>query len=71
MTHINFVMCCGKCRNEEECTAEDQQLGRVWKCSKCGVVTAHVYPQSGGRAWITVDPKEVEFYHLIKTSEDE
>ncbi len=61
---IEHIMAC-LCGHHEVVEPEVQQLGSVYKCPACNVVTAAVYPQSGGKVWITVDPKEVKFYNLI------
>ena len=70
MAKISFIMAC-LCGAEFECKPEDQALGSVWQCPKCQVVTACVRPHGGGKAWITVQPSQVEIYSLLKEPETE
>lgn len=68
--NIEYIMAC-LCGVETPCKHEGQQVGAVWQCPACKVATARVTPRQGGRAWITVQPSEVEFYDLLKESEDD
>lgn len=61
ITHIHACLCGA----ETECEAEDLSLGHVFQCPRCKEVWAHVYPQRGGRAWIKVQPGDVEFHDLL------
>ena len=67
---ITYVMAC-KCGAETDCESDDQKFGRVWQCPACDRVTACVLSKSGRKLWITVDPKEVEFYHLLRVDTDD
>jgi hypothetical protein len=67
---MRYIHCC-ECGEKTETTAESQILGRCFQCPACKMVWAHVYPKDGGRAWIRVDPRDVEFYHLIKSRDSE
>lgn len=67
---IEYIHAC-LCGTETKCTAEDQRLGAVFQCPKCEVVWGCVRPKRGGKAWVAIDPKDVEFHGLIKEPEAE
>ncbi len=39
--------------------------GSVMQCPSCKKVCAHVTSRGRGSCWVTVDPKEVEFYDIL------
>lgn len=61
ITHIHACLC----GTDTECETGDLSLGRVFECPGCKQVWAHVYPKQGGRAWIKIDPSDVEFHDLL------
>lgn len=62
MPQTIFACDCGTNTNVEP---EAVRLGAVFQCPSCKVVWGHVYPQGGGRAWITISKKDVLFHNLL------
>lgn len=67
---LNCVMCC-TCGNEEDCTWEDQRIGRPWQCSACGMITVAAISRGGRKVWVEVKPDSAEFVGLLKKPEEE
>ncbi len=63
---MRSTYCC-VCGVETPCDWRDLGLGRIFRCPACAEIRAHVYPHGGGRAWITVNPKEADFFDLLDT----
>lgn len=61
---LTGVYCCA-CGAETPCAWTDLNLGKFFKCPKCGEIRVHVYPKHGGSAWITVDPEQAKLYDLL------
>lgn len=61
---IQHIYAC-QCGANTRCEPEELRLGRVFQCPACLEVAAHVYPATGGRAWIKVQPSDVEFHDLL------
>jgi hypothetical protein len=66
---IKHIWSC-TCGKETTCRAEDQQLGAVFQCPECKTVWGCVRPKIGGKAWVAIDAKDVEFHGLIAEPED-
>ena len=61
---IEHIWAC-TCRTETVCRPEDQALGAVFQCPGCHTVWGCVRPKGGGKAWIRIADRDVEFHHLI------
>jgi hypothetical protein len=67
--NIRHIWSC-TCGQETVCKEEDQRLGAVFQCPGCKTVWGCVRPKIGGKAWVAIDPKAVEFHHLLTEPED-
>lgn len=72
MAHPNLsgVYCC-ECGVETPCAWDDLNIGSVMQCPACKLVCGHVIPKAGGRAWVRIEPAQVEFYRLLVPPEND
>lgn len=61
---MKHIYCCD-CGEQTEIQAHKMNRGSVVQCPKCKKVGAHVESRGRGSCWITVDPREVEFYDIL------
>ncbi len=61
---MKHIYCCD-CGTQTEVQAHQLGRGNVMQCPSCKKVCAHVASRGRGSCWITVDPKEVEFYDIL------
>jgi len=67
---MNYSWACS-CGHIASCSKEDHKIGAVWHCSMCHTTFGQVQGKYTYPVWVTIDPKEVKFYDLLKETNDD